>query len=135
VRYQIGLEGIDTGHLDGFFEGWPNPPSRDKHLALLRGSSHIVLARERNDEPLVGFVAAVSDGVLSAYISFLEVRPKYRGRGVGTELVTRLLALVDDLYMIDVMCDLPVRPFYERLGFTAAPGAAIRRKDCATLRR
>jgi len=35
---------------------------------------------------------------------------------------------------IDVMCDALVRPFYQRLGFIAAPGAVIRRKDCATLR-
>lgn len=103
--------------------------------ALLRGSNHIVLARERVDEPLMGFVAAISDGILSACISFLEVRSEYRGRGVGTELVTRLLALVGDLYMVDVMCDVRVRPFYERLGFTAASGAAIRRRDCAMLRR
>ena len=33
---------------------------------------------------VVGFVTATSDGVLSAYIPFLEVVPAYRSRGIGS---------------------------------------------------
>lgn len=69
---------MGPGQLTGFFEGWPSPPSEERHLALLRGSSHVVLAWHA--EEIVGFVTAISDGVLAAYIPLLEVRPGWRGR-------------------------------------------------------
>ena len=39
-----------------------------------------------------GFVTALSDGDFAAFIPLLEVFPEYHGQGVGSELVTRLLA-------------------------------------------
>ena len=66
---------------------------------------------------------------MAAFIPLLEVLPDHRGRGVGTELVRRLLHALDGHYMIDVMCDADVVPFYERLGFVGARGAVIRRYD------
>ena len=69
--------------------------------------------------------------MLAAYIPLLEVLPEHRGNGIGTELVRRLLATLDGLYMIDVMCDDEVRPFYERLGFARSTGAVMRNYDWA----
>jgi ribosomal protein S18 acetylase RimI-like enzyme len=65
---------------------------------------------------VVGFVTAISDGVLSAYIPLLEVLPEYQGRGIGAELVRRLLDRLGGLYMVDLCCDEDVVGFYERLG-------------------
>ncbi len=76
---------------------------------------------------MIGFVSAISDGVLSAYISLLEVLPSHQQRGVGRELMTRIKALLEGLYMIDTLCDDDVLPFYEKLGFQPAGGAMIRR--------
>ena len=76
---------------------------------------------------MIGFVTAISDGVLSAYISLLEVLPDHQRRGVGRELMQRINALLEGLYMIDVLCDDDVLCFYEKLGFQAAGGAMIRR--------
>jgi GNAT superfamily N-acetyltransferase len=84
----------------------------------LRGSSHVVLARD--GARVVGFVTAISDGVLSAYIPLLEVRPEYQRQGIGTELVRRLLDVLRGLYMVDLVCDEDVVPFYERLGSSAS---------------
>jgi GNAT superfamily N-acetyltransferase len=67
--------------------------------------------------------------VLSAYIPLLEVLPAHRGKGVGTDLLRRLLLILDGLYMVDVMCDADVRPFYERVGFVAANGPIMRNYD------
>jgi ribosomal protein S18 acetylase RimI-like enzyme len=114
IEYTDSLDGVETAHLDGFFVGWPSPPSNETFLALLRGSAHVVLARSRDD--VVGFVTAVSDGVLSAYIPLLEVRPDHHGRGIGTELMRRMLAKLDSLYMVDLCCDADLEPFYRRLG-------------------
>ena len=129
IAYQTTLTGISPRQLEGFFVGWPDPPSPATHLRILEGSAFVVLALE--GDRVVGFVTAISDGVLSAYISLLEVLPEYQRRGVGRELMQQLMqrinALLEGLYMIDVLCDEDVLSFYEQLGFEAAGGAMIRR--------
>ena len=128
IEYTDRLDGVDARHLDGFFVGWPNPPSAERHLAVLRGSAAVVLARDGED--VVGFVNAISDGVLSAYIPLLEVLPEYQGRGIGSELVRRLVARLESLYMVDLSCDAELEPFYLRLGFrTLDRGMGIRNYD------
>jgi len=81
---------------------------------------------------VVGFVTALSDGVLSAYLPLLEVLPAQRQRGVGTELVRRVLDKVGPRYMVDVMCDADVFAFYERLGFHPSTGGVLRNYDWRT---
>jgi ribosomal protein S18 acetylase RimI-like enzyme len=132
IEYTDRLDGVEARHLEGFFVGWPNRPSPERHLALLRGSVAMELARKSEEGRIVGFVTAVGDGVLSAYIPLLEVLPDYQGRGIGTELVRRLLAALDHLYMVDVCCDAELEPFYRRLGFRALDrGMGIRNYEAA----
>jgi ribosomal protein S18 acetylase RimI-like enzyme len=125
--YSETVAGITPAHLHGFFVGWPNPPSPQTHLALLRQSSYVVLARLEPEGPVVGFVTAISDGVLSAYIPLLEVLPAYQRQGVGRELMQRMLAQLDAYYAVDLLCDPKLQPFYGRLGLTPATGM-MRRK-------
>jgi GNAT superfamily N-acetyltransferase len=114
MDYVTSVEGISSAALDGFFVGWPAPPPPEQHLALLRGSTHVVLALD--GDRVADFINALSDGVLAAYIPLLEVRPEYQGAGIGTELVRRILDAIGDLYMIDLVCDEELMPFYERFG-------------------
>jgi ribosomal protein S18 acetylase RimI-like enzyme len=128
ITYADTAEGVTPADLEGFFVGWPRLPALERRLDLLRGSDLVVLAFD--DSSLVGFVTAVSDGVLAAYISFLEVLPSHQGRGIGTALVRRSLDRLDELYMVDVVCDASLEPFYERLGFLALDrGMGLRRRD------
>jgi ribosomal protein S18 acetylase RimI-like enzyme len=129
VTYQDDLAGVTEADLGGFFEGWPSPPSVATHLRLLRSSSHVAIARD--DDRVVGFATAISDGVLSAYIPLLEVLPSHRRQGVGCALVERLLARLTDIYMVDVVCDDGVVAFYERLGFVR--GVSMMRRNYASL--
>ena len=81
-------------------------------------------------DTVVGFVTAISDGVLSAFIPLLEVSPGYRGQGVGNELIRRLLAQLDRFYMVDLSCDAGLEPFYDALGFQVLDRAmGIRRPE------
>ena len=71
-------------------------------------------------------IHAISDNVLPATIPLLEVLPAYRGRGIGSELVHRMLMRLGDLYAVDLMCDPEVQPFYARLGMRPASGVMVR---------
>lgn len=126
IVYRDDLSDVQAGHLRGFFDGWPSPPSPATHLRLLRGSSHVVLALEHDSGRVVGFVNALSDGVLSAYLPLLEVLPAYRGRGIGTALVRRMLARLAGLYMVDVVCDPALVGFYARFGLRPTAAASLR---------
>ncbi len=125
ITYQETTNGIGPNDLQGFFVGWPNRPSPEGHLKILRGSDLLVLALSQNCR-VVGFVTAITDGVSCAYIPYLEVLPDWQGRGIGTELVTRMMENLKTIYAIDLICDEDVQGFYEKLGFSERRGMTIR---------
>ena len=129
IAYSTDLTGLTAEHLDGFFVGWPSPPTRAQHLAVLHGSYRVVLARDTETDRIVGFVNMISDGVLTAFIPWLEVRPDHQGQGIGRELVRQLLLGTEHLYSIDLTCDENLRPYYERLGMLPLRGMAVRHWD------
>lgn len=86
-----------------------------------------MLAIEENK--LIGFVNSISDGVLSAYIPLLEVLPEYQGKGIGKELINMINRKSSKFYMVDLLCDVNLIPYYEKLGMTKAQGAYIRNYD------
>ena len=128
IEYTTSLEGVTPEHLEGFFEGWPKPPSPEEHLEILRGSYRIVLARDAGSPNVIGFANAISDGVLTAFIPLLEVLPSHRGHGIGSELVHHLFDELKSFYAVDLLCDPELVPFYERFGMQQSVGMAIRRR-------
>jgi GNAT superfamily N-acetyltransferase len=128
ITYADSADAITADQLRGFFVGWPVAPSPERHWELLSGSHAVEIALD--GDVVVGFVTAISDGVLSAFIPLLEVLPSYQHRGIGTELVRRLLGQLDGLYMIDLCCDAELEPFYGALGFQMLDrGMGIRRRE------
>lgn len=125
VRYTESVEDLTPKKLQGFFVGWPNKPSPEIHLQLLRKSDHRVIALNKKNE-VIGFITAITDGVLSAYIPFLEVLPGSQDNGIGQELTKRMLEKLKNLYMIDLSCDPKVQPFYKRFGMEESVGMRLR---------
>ena len=117
---------IAAQQLTGFFVSWPNPPSEERLLGLLHNSSYVVLAFDDETDKVIGLTTAISDGVLCTYIPLLEVLPDYQGRGIGTDLMRRMLDKLSHLYMIDLLCDEDLQPFYARLGIVGSRGMMVR---------
>lgn len=129
ISYRETAAGVAAAQLRGFFVGWPNPPSPETHLRLLVGSDHVVLALDGDNDgtgDVVGFATAISDGVLSAYVPLLEVLPAYQGRGIGSELMHRMLDQLRHLYMVDLLCEPDLQPFYARVGMRPSTGMLLR---------
>lgn len=126
IIYTDTAESLISNQLQGFFVGWPNPPTPETHLKLLRKSDYVVLAVDTESGKIVGFITAITDGVLAAYIPHLEVLSLYQGQGIGRELVRRMLAKLQDFYMIDLICDENIQPFYAKLGMRPWSGMIMR---------
>lgn len=71
------------------------------------------------DNKLIGYIDCVSNGVTDAYIQDLMVCPDHQGKGVGTELMNKLIEQLKKkhIYMISVVYEEGLKPFYERFGF------------------
>jgi ribosomal protein S18 acetylase RimI-like enzyme len=127
LEYRTGSGGLTPEQLaSGFWVGWPVPPTLEQHLAMLQGAEVAVVAIDPSTDSVVGYVTVIGDGVLTGSIPLLEVLPGWQGRGIGSELVRRALEALGPRYMVDLVCDDDLVPFYERLGFRRH-GAMIRR--------
>ncbi len=124
IQYTSEINNLSTLNLQGFFVGWPTPPNEDAFIKILRGSYKVILAHD--DSKLVGFITAISDGVLSAYIPLLEVLSEYQGQGIGRQLVASMKSELSELYMVDLLCDEALIPFYQQQGMSKAQGACLR---------
>jgi ribosomal protein S18 acetylase RimI-like enzyme len=68
-------------------------------------------------ERVVGFARALSDGEHRAYVEDVVIDPDYRGRGIGEEIVARLLAEIGDVHIVSLFCEPGRVNFYGRNGF------------------
>lgn len=128
IKYQTTAQSITADNLNGFFVGWPTPPSSEKLLKLLENSYKIVLAIDDSTGNVIGFINAISDKTLSAYIPLLEVLPPYQKQGIGSELVKKMLEQLQDFYMIDLCCDTELNEFYSKFNFSHANAQIIRNR-------
>ncbi|HEU4895473.1 MAG TPA: GNAT family N-acetyltransferase [Acidimicrobiia bacterium] len=128
LEYRTTTDGLTADQLDGgFFAGWLDPPSPETMLRILDASDHVVIAVR--DDQVIGFVTAISDGVLSAFITLLEVLPEHHNKGIGHSLINQMMSQIGDIYMVDLVCDANLSRFYAELGF--APTAGMSRRDYA----
>jgi hypothetical protein len=66
ISYTDSINGITPDQLQGFFVGWPDPPSPETHLQILSGSDKIILAKDNESGNVIGFISAHTDGILIA---------------------------------------------------------------------
>jgi predicted N-acetyltransferase YhbS len=83
--------------------------------AAWRQSNLVVTARLGGR--LVGAARALSDRASTLYVCDLLVHPEQRGRGIGSELMRRLVGPYAELYQIVLLSDPQTMPFFQKLGY------------------
>ena len=84
---------------------------------MMENADRTIVAFE--GERVVGFARALCDGVSNGYIGTVAVAVDFRGRGIGRELVERLIG--DDTNITWVLrAGRGSREFWEKMGFTAS---------------
>ncbi|MFD1738865.1 GNAT family N-acetyltransferase [Bacillus salitolerans] len=102
-------------------EGWTNLV--DNHLNTKEAwkNSNVVYVIETESQELIGYIRGLSDTFISLFICELLIDKKYRGLGLGKEL----LHYVHNIYpntRIELLANSSSRSFYEGLGFRAFYG-------------
>ncbi len=87
------------------------------HKALL-GSHSLFSAWD--GAKLIGLGNAISDGYLVVYYPHLLVLPAYQERGIGTELMRRLMARYQGFHQHMLVADGRALDFYRKCGFKRA---------------
>ena len=95
--------------------GW-NRMEKEYKNPLMTSYYHIAVYIK---EELIGYVDCVSNGVTDAYIQDLMVRPDYQGKGIGTDLMNKMIAYLKEkrIYMISVVFEENLKTFYVKFGF------------------
>ncbi len=78
--------------------GWNRMENEYKN-PLLTSYYHIAVYEK---EALIGYIDCVSNGVTDAYIQDLMVHPDYQGRGIGTDLMKKMIDYLKKKHIYDL---------------------------------
>lgn len=123
IEYKIN-DCVVPDELDPFFQNWKSPPSPGIKGKLLNGSDLVITAGE--DGKLIGFLTAISDKAMHAFITLVEVLELYQGRGIGQHLMKLAISHFKGYYDIVLITDPDKGAFYKKLGFKEIYGMHIR---------
>ena len=76
---------------------WESGRYPDKLVKAMQGYSTVISAWDGED--LVGMICAMDDGIMTSYVHYLLVDPRFQGKGVGTELVRLLKEQYKDYFV------------------------------------
>lgn len=100
--------------------GWASADYPQTLAKAMRGYGTVLSAWDSGK--LVGLIAAMDDGVMTAYVHYLLVDPAYQGLGIGKSLVQRLKEHYKDYLRITLNATLTAVPFYQAQGFKVDEG-------------
>jgi aralkylamine N-acetyltransferase len=115
VLFQFDSQGVDWRHLLQLFKvAHLGGREGDKVRRAFEKSSVVCFAKDKLR--LVAAGRALTDGEYHATIYDVVVDPEYQRRGVGSRVMSELLARLP-VWRVLLVAGPEVQPFYRRLGF------------------
>lgn len=109
---------IDPVLVSGFlgqYATWKVHSNPEDWMEILKNSSSIISAWD--DDQLVGFARGISDQVRYAQVLDVLIHPDYRRKGIGKELVFRLIDHPAMCVRGVILGTPSMKEFYESAGF------------------
>jgi ribosomal protein S18 acetylase RimI-like enzyme len=107
--------------------GWSRKVEDGPKFRRAVEQSQIALAAIE-DERVVGFLRAITDGVFNGYISMVVVAQEFQGRGIGSALMQAAMGENSDITWVLRADRDGVPSFYSRLGFEQSQVAMEKRR-------
>ena len=101
---------------------WSSGHFPDKLVVAMRNFSMVYSAWDGNK--LVGMVCAMDDGIMTAYLHYMLVRPEYHQQGIGHRLLEMMKKHYESYLRIALIAYNQELGFYESCGFKRAEDAS-----------
>jgi ribosomal protein S18 acetylase RimI-like enzyme len=108
--------------------GWNNRISSIAELSTLLAASQIAIVAIEDNE-IVGFIRAITDGKSNGYISMLVVAEPYRRQGIGRALVEHTLGTNKKITWVLRAGRDGAEEFFRKLGFEPSKMAMEKRRS------
>ncbi|MES2944355.1 MAG: GNAT family N-acetyltransferase [Pseudomonadota bacterium] len=105
--------------------GWRHRIASEHYLQELVTASQLTVVAV-DESQIVGFARAITDGLSNGYLSMVVVDEACRGRGVGTQLVERIIGGEPNVSWVLRAGRTGAQKFFSRLGFKASTEAMER---------
>lgn len=117
---------VDAGELAGLYASVDD--QRHRFPEALHGAwlESDLTVTARDGDRLVGLARAITDRHTTLYVCDVLVHPDWQRRGIGTELMRRVVAPHERIYQIALITDPEILPFYARLGYMQWESACLR---------
>ncbi len=78
-----------------------------------------------HEERLIAFARAITDDRYRALIDDVVVASAYRGQGIASHMLEKMLKRIEHVEQIMLDCDAELTDFYRRFGFDEKGGASM----------
>ncbi len=107
---------VDWGELSELYRKAPLGEKSPKDLETVFSNSRFKCFVYANEE-LIGVGRALADGLDCSYIADVAVHPEFQGKGLGTAIIGKLVALSKGHKKIILYANPGTEGFYQGIGF------------------
>lgn len=116
ISFSHSIENVEWSRMKEIYRsvGWKNH-DEEKIKKIFQSSNVVAIAYDEDN--IVGFGRALSDGVFNAAIYDVVVDEHYQNKGIGQQIIENLLAQLNDISCVHLVSTSGNEEFYKKAGF------------------